>query len=96
MTQPCTIQGKHFPSQTAAAKHFGVCSSMIGHVLAGRRDEWKLGAGSLANLVANRKPVSIGGQDYISQVEAAKALGVSANEVTGYLRVKAAIAKASQ
>lgn len=88
MTKTCTIKGIEFPSQIAAARHFGVSQAMICHVMKGRRSEKTLGMGSHSG-----KPVTIAGTTYNSRKEAAKALDVSQVELSGYLRVCRIIAE---
>lgn len=82
MTKPCIINEIEFPSQSAAARHFGVSVSMIGHVLAGRKSSDRLGFGK------GTKPIEIEGMSFNSRADAAAFLGVCTSHFYSYLMVK--------
>lgn len=86
---PCVVRGQQFPSLAAAAKHFGVHSSVPGTLL------WKhghldgLGLGNSKRAKHRAKPVKFGRFSWPSRTEAARALGVAPSTMTRLARGQA-------
>lgn len=84
---PVIIRGTRYRSGKAAARALGVAPSTISTAIRrGKLDTVGLGRGC-----SSQRPVKVGGILYPSCLDAARALGVTAGQMSNFLAVRRAI-----
>ncbi|WP_295045148.1 hypothetical protein [uncultured Paracoccus sp.] len=83
---PCTDGKTNFPSQTAAAAHFGVAPSLISYHLDKHGNLSRLGKPSGGRTGGGKTPVQIGPRKWPSKAEFFRYLGVTDDTGRGWFR----------
>lgn len=92
MTNPVTIRGVTYPSQTAAADALGVAKATVSAAaLGGTLDDVGRGLPQPGCEPAHTRPTTVGGVTYPSRKAAAAALGVTVAQLSGYMAVVRAL-----